>query len=627
MKVFKNFILKKIEEKITIFSLSASIFVSVLLAETIILALINQFKAPFVYFSLIPALTLAIFYSRFIKRDIKLLPGVTMPAVFLIFLVSLILIFYPHDTFGGRDEAAYLNSGVHLSNNSSLKFPQYLDNLPDNSVEKNETRPPAYPVWIATQGIFFGKKGLFRNNVILIILGLSSLFLTSSYLGGKTAGFVTISLFASSMPFLWFSRETMSENLSFFLLWTLILFLLLCLKTKRLHFLSVVFICSWLFASTRLEGFLLQFVLLLVLPFSLFFLKITNLKKNFIIMSIFLLVVTTNVLISRTTFAPFLKKVVPTVTYSLKRDLTSFLPKKIPQTLNKSAVSIKRKKTTNLYDKMLIFFAQMLAKYNLFLPIFSIFLVAGQFLIRVKKLSRKKIYFLIIFIILLPEFYKSISPGVTIDEPWLYRRYMYALLPFGYIGFYILLKQFINKRSLLLVFSGLLVINILLSSKIIFLKNNWGLIDKMYEITKDISQDDFVIIRNWTLGYYYPGSFLILQRGIRGAFNSTLNSSQFYPETKVFNGIPYNRIFLLSTKDENNYPFFKITKKRSVDIEYAQLIPSCQLKLLEKEERLNPANIGILSFSSVQKYCGRAIIEIKNIKEQLNLYELNYEGE
>ena len=91
--------LNKIEKWVTIVFILVGIFVSVLLVEAVILAVNNQFKTPFVYFSLIPAFVIALLFSIPLKRDVKFLPKITFPVLFLFILISFILIFYPHDTF------------------------------------------------------------------------------------------------------------------------------------------------------------------------------------------------------------------------------------------------------------------------------------------------------------------------------------------------------------------------------------------------------------------------------------------------------------------------------------------------------------------------------------------------
>ena len=115
------------QKKITQFLLTANLFVMLLFSQAVVLALVNQFKLPLVIFSVIISLVLSRIFFSFFKRDIKLFPNFTVPAILIIFLVSFILIFFPHDTFGGRDEATYSNLAVSLANSGSLELPSYLN--------------------------------------------------------------------------------------------------------------------------------------------------------------------------------------------------------------------------------------------------------------------------------------------------------------------------------------------------------------------------------------------------------------------------------------------------------------------------------------------------------------------
>lgn len=149
----------------------------------------------------------------------------------------------------------------------------------------------------------------------------------------------------------------------------------------------------------------------------------------------------------------------------------------------------------------------------------------------------------------------------------------------------------------------------------------------MEEITENVSEKDFVIIRNWTLGYYYPGSYLIIQKRIRSAFTSQINSSQFIPQEKFFNGVSYEKVFLLSNKKNEKYPNFKVIEKNSVDLKYQQLQPSCQLYLLgEQLNAYNIYNYDFLPFLEVINYCRQPENQIIKHDEKLYLYELIYEG-
>lgn len=604
----------------------ACIFISFLLVETVVLTLIHQFKQLFLYFSLIPASILAFYISFHINKDIDLIPKITIPVLLVIFLISLLLIIYPHDTFGGRDEAMYINTAMYLTDNTSLEYPTYLNDLNDKYVESVRTMPPAYSAWLATQQTFFGIQGLLRGNLILIILGLGLFSLVSCYLGGEKIGLIATILLSSSMPFLWFSRETMSENLSFFLLWLLIFFFLLILKSKRVIYIILVCISSWLFAFTRLEGYILQFLLLIIIPSTLLFLKITSKKNIIYISSSLLIIVVSNVLMSSTTSGLSLTQVMPFVNYSLKRDVSALLPKIVTPDIAESIVSSNGEKVVNLYDKMTVFFVHLLTKYNLFLVIFSIFVVSIKFIIQKKRFSPTKIYFFVIILILIPEVYKLISPGVTIDEPWLYRRYVYALLPFGYMSLGLLLINYVGRKSLIFIVSGFLLINIILSRNIIFIRNDWGLMHILETISNDISSEDFVIIKDRPLGDYSPFTYLVLQRGIRSEIWYNLNSLNFSPGDKTIHGVSYDRLFLLSPNENDSYLSFETDVRMIENVKYTQLKKSCQLNLLGEEIGLaNSYNIGILPFSNVIKYCSKPENEIIHHDETIYLYELLYD--
>lgn len=625
MKLIPKQVLEKIEKWATIFYLSASVFISFLLVETVILTLVHQFKPLFLYFSLISAFVVAVLFSIPLKRDVKFLPKITVPIIFLILLISLILIFFPHDTFGGRDEAVYLNYAVHLAKNGSLNFSSYLNHLPDNFVENVKIAPPAYTIYLATQQVFFGIQGLLRGNLIIIILGLFSFFLVSSYIGGSKIGLIATVLFSSSMPFLWFSRETMSENLSFFLLWSLILFLFIFLKTKRFIYLSITFLCSWLFALTRIEGFFIQLLLFFIIPIILYFYKVISLKKIFIVMFIYFLLVISNIVIVKNLYFPFLKTMVSAVKYTTNNNLKFILPEKKLSTFTQST-ELNKVESDKLGKKFILFFSLMLVKYNLLIIVLSIFLVIPLFLLQFYKIKNSAIYFFIILAIILPELLKIISLNVTLDQPFMYRRYLYALLPLGYLCFSFFLNQLKNKKLIIIIVGTFFIINIIFSKNIIFLKNNWSLINKIGKITTNISQNDFVIVESRPLKDYSSYSYMRLQKGIRSVPEYTVTSSNFFPEKKTFNGVPYKKIFLLSVTKKDNYSFFKTVLKTSEDVEYVQLVRSCELNLLGEEERLiNSFNINILSFSNAVRYCDKPGNEILYHKETLYLYELVYD--
>lgn len=611
---------------ITAIILLANIFIVTFLVQATVLAFISQFKIEYLSIALIISLLIMSFFIKKIFHDMRVLPSVTIASGIVCCLVVTLLIFFPHDTLGGSDEAVYSNYGIHLAQTGSLTFSPYLNKLPDKRIENVELYPPGYIVWIATEQVILGFQGVLRSNIILVILGLFSLFLVTYLIGGRSGALTTIILYSSSMPFLWFSRQTMSENLAFFLLWTLILFLFITLKTKRLTYLLMVFFCSWLLALTRLEGILLQLIFVLIIPFALWSYKVTHPKKILLLTGLFLLVVVSNLFITKLKFGTFLTQSIASVNYYIKRSTASFLPQKVSQ-INRSLNIAPKKYTPTLYDRIPVFFAQMLIKYNFFLIIVSIFFLAGKFIFSLKQQFQTKLLFLIIFVSLLPEYIKLISPSISIFEPWIYRRYIYALLPFGYLSFCILLKYITEKKIFLFILGSLLIINIALTSPIMFVKNNWIIADRINEIIKNVSKNDFILIENGIFGDYYPISFLVVNKNIRSAVISQIKSENFVPNKKTVSEIPYEKIFLLSTNKKESYPLFNIISNKSINIEYNQLVPSCQLRLLgESIGMSDPYNIGILPLQNAINYCSKPGNIIVNRKETLYLYELVYEG-
>lgn len=611
---------------LTAFILLANIFVTVFLVQATVLAYIGQFKILYLYVALVIALILTSFFIRHIYRDIQVVPRVSVAFSIVCCFVFALLIFFPHDTFGGRDEAIYLNGAVRLATTGSLELPSYLNGLADNYIENLRIQPFGYIVWIATQNIFFGQQGALRGNVIIIVLGLFSFYLVASLLGGRKTGLIALVLYVSSMPFLWFSRETMSENLAFYLLWGLIIFFFIYLRTKHLRYLLISFACSWLFALTRIEGFYIQLMFLVLLPIILVIKKVADYKRIALIVGVYLLFVFSNIYVARATYAPFIRETFRSVQYGIKRSVQPLASINLAKR-DVGSLAIIQNKYNKLYDNIPLFFSMLLAKYNFFIVIFSLVFIFFYTISRKRYTSVPSLCILIILVLLIPEYFKFISPGVTIDEPWLYRRYMYALLPFGYVCLVLLLKSFRQKKIVSYTVIVLLIINIVLSKDIVFLKNNWLLGEKISEIGKDVMTDDLLIIESWTLGYYYPASYYIQQKEIRTVFASFFIINGLSPETKKYKNVPYNRIFVLTTKKRLNFPQFTIQQFRSVDVNYNQLIPSCQLYMLGATEGLsNPYNIGILPIDDAMRYCSKLGFIIENHKETLYLYELVYEG-
>lgn len=601
--------IKQIEKWATIISLCLGIFIIFLLTQALVLTWLNQFKISYLSFSILISFILTVIFFFFVKKGKKTLPHTNIFALVIIFFVCVLFILFPHDTFGGRDEGLFANLAVYLTNHGNLNTPQYLNPNPaDAGLWKG--RVPAYTTWLAIQNIFFGQNWMLISNTILITLGLIYLNLITSFFSQKKGGLITILLFTSSLPFLWLARETLSENLAFFLLWFLILLLFLFFETKHNIYLGGLFITSWLFSFTRIEGQFIQIPILLVLVSTILITKITSIKKTFFIALIYILIITSTFLIyNNIANKKYLRANVSSVMSVVRTSLSS--------------VSVKQNNNLRLNDRLPAFFMQMLAKYNLLFILSSIFLAIPIIFIDKKRGLKNKIYFLGLLIIISPEFIKLINPGISIDQPWLYRRYMYALIPFGYLCLSILLNKTMKRKLLFIIVSLLFIVNIVFSNKIITLKNNWSLTKSIGSVTKNVSPNDFIIIKNYhILNYYYPLMYLSFQNEIRALPSDWVEINNWLPKEKTFEGVSYKRFFLLSDNESESYKDFELLKIDSIEVEYKQLQYICDLALLKKNSGFTSPGYLYLPYQNVISYCSKTDNEILNVKKKIFLYEL-----
>ncbi len=605
--------LNKIEQYATLLFFSLSFFIILLLGQAQVLSWLNQFKALFLIISLFTSLVLTAIFFFLTEKDINLLPSLKIPALVIIFSVCLILVLFPHDTFGGRDEGVYSNLSIFLANTGTLNTPSYLDNTRAN-VEGMKGTPQAYIVWLAIQKTFFNEEWLLRSNTILIFLGLSAFFLSSFFITGrKNIAFSALILYSTCMPFLWFARETMTENLSLYLLWSSLVFLFVFFRTKRYIYLVCLFLSTLLFSFTRSEGSLIQVTVFIVFSITLLTFKSFNLRKKVMIIAVYFLILFSASL-GPNLFNP----------NSYLRSNISGVGSQLTNSISRIELeNFQDNKGIILRDKISVFISKMLAKYNLLIIIFSTFLVIPWALLNKNISKNNKVLLFATIVIISPEFYKLVDPSVTMEQPWMYRRYFYALIPLGCLSLSILLNKLTSRTFSLVIFTLFLIINISLSSKIITLKNNWFLTEKMEKLLQDVSPEDFVIIKDRTiLNNYYPITILNYRMAVRSLFSFWVEEKGWDPKNKQFQGIAYKRIFLLSDKENENYNGFVLKNVGSIDVKYNQLDPNCELTLLRDDLQLNTANMYFLPYADVLSYCSVVENNILNVKKNIYLYEL-----
>ena len=232
----------------------------------------------------------------------------------------------------------------------------------------------------------------------------------------------------------------------------------------------------------------------------------------------------------------------------------------------------------------------------------------------------KRMDLLLLIFVLSPELLKILNPAATLDQPWLYRRYLYAVLPLGFLCLTIFIQQLRRSGVIITLVALFLISNIYFSQNIVFFKNNWGLNEK--------TKEDVVISRSGTLGYYYPGNYFTLQKGIvHMPLSGNTVTKGLDINNKTYDGFRFKRAYILSPDINEKYPGLKLKEVKSVKTEYQQLVPSCQLYKLKSSLGLgNVYHYADIPYEEVLKFCSDTENEIIEKKEDLYLFELNLDG-
>lgn len=610
MNKYKLYIIK-IEKWATVFFLCASVFIVILLTQALILTWFGQFKLLFLNISLIISFLSAGVFYIFIIKDLNFLPRFNIYALAIICIVCIIFSFFPHDTFGGRDEGLYSNLAVYLTNHGNLLTPWYLYANPADTGPWTG-RVPAYTAWLAIQNIYFGQNWMLMSSMVLITFGLFYLYMIANLLSGKKVGLITIILFTTCFQFLWLGRETLSENLAFFLLWASITFLFFFIRTKNITFFIGLLLINWLFSFARVEGLYIQIATLLVLLLNLFIFKKISLIKTLSISLLYILFIGSTFLIySNISNTNYNKAIVSSASLGVTNSVSS--------------LTSQQNSDATLSERFPFFIMLMFAKYNLLLVLLSPFIILPLIMFDKKMNLKSKIGFIGITIIILPEFAKFIFPGISLDQPWFFRRYIYAIIPFGFLYFSILLNKITNRRLSIIIIYILLIVNIVFSIRIITLKNNWSVTSGLEEITNFVSPQDLIMIKNYeTLNNYLPETYLTYQKEIRTFYSEWMEvkDNNWLPAENKFQGKHYDKLFLLSNKENDSYNNFKLRKISIMPIETKQLQWTCVLPLLKEQLGLNIDDYSNVPFQDAVKYCSNSDNEIFGIKKNIYLYEL-----
>jgi len=412
--------------------------------------------------------------------------------VLISLLVSFATCYFATPTvFGGRDQGAISTAAIYLSQNHQLKFstpvskdlfkkygPGKALNYPGFDYTKDgklvSRFPAAYTSYLAATYGIFGLAGIQYANWPFLFLFLVVFWLILREFFSKWISFLGFLVAASFFPFLWFAKYTLTETYMLYLVWAGILFLIYYLKEKKYLFLYLSLAAFSLSALTRIEGIIflllaLGYVHLLARKYRI--LRPKYHKYLYIFLAIFLFL--------------YLFLNYPSLLDSLKNIVKTFLP----------GSSKDSGPSANLYSHLLIIFLN----YNILAYIVGGILAIIYLLIKFKDNFLKKEY--IPLIILFPALIYLFLPLITLDDPWMLRRYVFAVFPLLiFYSLYALEKFFYHKSFLYFTLAILLVANGFVSGIFLKTSENKDLLPQIEKISRDFGSHDLLLVDRLATG-------------------------------------------------------------------------------------------------------------------------------
>ena len=496
----------------------------------------------------------------------------------LILWVSVLSAFTVPTIFGGRDEgslstsAFLINQDHGLSHQSksidtfakiygegkALNFPGffYQQKGKNNFVLRSQFLP-GYSSYLANFA-YSSKVNLlkFANALPLIIFLLAFFAVSKQITKSNKFSFLAVIGLATTVPLALFYKFTLSEIFFASLLWSGLYFLIKYLQNYSKDFDSVLF---WFIfipllptVFVRIESFAIIFILVLILILK-NHLKLQIPKYQIPILLIILLSVISIVL-----FNNFF------VT-TLKGFFSSLLSAGPSASENLTAHSLIPKMWRGFYVLKVFYI------YNL-IPFFAL-----GFLAIIKLAKEKKWLDLTpVFLLGITGVY-FIDANISLDHPWMLRRFVFSLIPLGVLYTVVLFQRYPlrQKRISDLILTVLIVSNILMIGPFTTFKQNDGLLKQVALLSAKFQVNDLILVSQKSSG----SGWSLISAPLRTIFQKQavyfFNPNDF---AKIDTG-NYSHIYLITSTEE--IPLYKqvlflekIKKKENYSLQNQYLKPT-----------------------------------------------------
>ncbi len=563
---------EKTEIRLNIFEIFSLFWISFAILS-LITALLGFFS---IWSILIILIILVALTTYWIKEKIFLIEKMnkfSIGAFVFIILFGIFLSFFTTPTiFGGRDEGSYSLSAISISENGGLTSKDKLSdeffkiygpgkalNFPGFYYTKDGSLKsqflPGYPSWIATFYSIGGLKGIQFANFFPFVTFIFSFFLVVQLLLKKAnfqeqiikkAQFVSLAILVTSLPLIIFYKLALSEIYFASLTWFALYLILKYLENKSFENYFAIFIPLILMPFIRIEAIAIIFFFILIMILK----DANHLQKPryqlpFIITGI---------------------SFIATIYFEPNFFINS-LKNIIPLDINQNGVIEEGSSLKNMLpdDWKNFYLAKVFFTYNLIALFAMAILVIIKSMLkfslsatdRIKKdISKINSYILIPFVFFFPTFIYFFDANISLDHPWLLRRFLFSIIPIAILYSAIFLAQVSLKNKLLIniLIIAILAINLSLlfpnltktDQNFLTFSQNKTLLSQTKEIAKNFSPDDLILISQQSSG----SGWSLISEPMRNFMN--FNAVYFFNpnDLEKINLSNFENIYLITSNDE-----------------------------------------------------------------------------
>lgn len=492
--------------------------------------------------------------------------------------VFLILTFFLSSPsyFGGRDPGAIVEAAVMLAKNKQLEFkPETLEvfnNKDSNDLALN------YPGFIITEGgrlktqfnigyvsylgLWYGiagETGLRIANIFGLLLGFISFYYIVAHLTkNPVLGLASLPPLLLSFPFFWQTRQNYSETLAFGFLFSTI-YLVMEFKRRRKRpkqYAAVAILTVFCFTLIRAEGILIAAITLILLDRIARQRGIFLWTRNFVSAVLALALV---FLAYSLTILPFYKKMAKDLLDYEKGSTTLF---------SQGLFSHLKKGFQKLTYVLSIFY-----RYGLGLIVAAGFAGIASQLLGLRKKKRKAFITLstIPLFIAGPFLFYFANPMITMDHPWVLRRFLFAAIPLLVLyGTLFAFKHTARKSLAFTVMALALVFQVTVFTNYVFTRNYPELIGQIEILSQKFGKNDLVLVDKSSA----PDSWTLLDAPLRFLFEK--NAVYIYNPhdiTRIPKGAFANIYLISAPRQASKYFAYARAdeKKDSFTLKYSHL--------------------------------------------------------